>query len=105
MKVKCTGWPTDLVFTFHLARSLTVTGRTQEGRGRCAGRRGRDTIRRHVGGDENRLSAVCGESHGGRGGGGLLLAGPPAPAPARPPALQRHGRGGRGGGRDGQQRL
>lgn len=99
------GWPTDPVFPFPLARSLAVTGRTQEGRGRRAGRRGRDTARRHVGGDENRLAAVRGEPHGGRGGGGLLLAGPPAPAPARPPARQRHGRGGRGGGRDGQQRL
>lgn len=100
VKVKCSGWPTDLVFTFHLARSLTVTGRTREGLGRCAGRRGRDKIRRHVGGDENRLSAACGELHGGRGGGGLLLAGPPAPARARPPAHQRRGRGGRGDGCD-----
>lgn len=68
VKVKCTGWPRDLVFTFHLARRLSVRGRTREGLGRCAGRCGTDRVRRHVGGDENRLSPAR-HLHGGRGGG------------------------------------
>lgn len=83
VKVKCTGWPRDLVFTFHLARSLTDTGRTREGLGRCpgvCGERERTAIMSVVMLSDSDMSVA-----GGDGEVDCSIARPPPPLHAHPP--------------------